>query len=62
MSWELDALDPATLDTLVEEEILAWRSEPLWDEAVVRQNRQRRRLAAVRDRWDDVVALVESDE
>lgn len=58
-SWELDALDPATLDTLVDEEILSWRSDPLWDESVVRQNRQKRRLAAVRDRWDDVVALVE---
>jgi hypothetical protein len=61
-SWELDALDPATLDALVEEEILSWRSDPLWDEAVVRQNRQRRRLAAVRDRWDDVVALVDGDQ
>jgi hypothetical protein len=61
-SWELDALDPATLDTLVEEEILSWRSDPLWDESVVRQNRQKRRLAAVRDRWADVVALVDGDE
>jgi hypothetical protein len=60
-SWELDALDPATLDTLVEEEILSWRSDPLWDESTVRQERQRRRLVAVRERWDDVVALVDGD-
>lgn len=61
-SWELDALDPATLDALVESEILSWRSEELWESAVRRQERQRSRLVAVSDRWDDVVALVDGDE
>jgi len=61
-SWELDALDPATLDTLVEGEILSWRNEELWASSLDRQERQRQRLVAVRERWDDVVALVDGDE
>lgn len=57
-SWELDALDPATLDALVDEEIRSWRDEALWDAAVERQEQDRAELEAVRDRWDDVTALV----
>lgn len=61
-SWELDALDPATLDALVEGEILSWRNDELWRAALARQERQRQRLVSVRERWDDVVALVDGDQ
>jgi hypothetical protein len=61
-SWELDALDPATLDALVEGEIRSWRNQELWDGDTGRQERQRSRLVAVRDRWNDVVALVDGSQ
>lgn len=61
-SWELDALDPATLDTLIQGEIESWRDDRSWRESVARQEEQRGRLAAVRERWAEVVALVDGDE
>jgi hypothetical protein len=58
-SWELDALDPATLDALIQGEIEIWRDDRSWRESVARQERQRRRLTAASQRWDEVTALVE---
>jgi hypothetical protein len=59
-SWELDALDPATLDTLVNEEILAWRNNRTWNISTRAQESQRTRLTGVHEFWDDVVALIDS--
>jgi hypothetical protein len=58
-SWELDALDPATLDALIQAEIESWRDDRSWRESMARQERQRSRLVTVYRRWDDVVALVD---
>lgn len=60
-SWELDALDPATLDALIQAEIDSWRDDRSWRESMARQERQRRRLVAVHQRWADVVALVDGE-
>lgn len=57
-SWELDALDPATLHDLIVGEVTGLRDEDLWSVAVARQERERRQLTAVSDRWDEVVELV----
>lgn len=61
-SWELDALDPATLDALVEAEIRSWRDEQAWEASTSRQEYQRGLLVAVEERWDEVAALVDGDE
>lgn len=60
-SWELDALDPATLDALIQAEIERWRDDDIWEESTGRQEHERQLLVAVRERWDDVVEFVEDD-
>jgi len=60
--WELDALDPATLDALVEEEIRRWRDEAVWTASTERQEHQRWLLTAVHEQWDAVSARLEGDD
>ena len=61
-SWELDALDPATLGTLIEQHILARRDQAQWDADSAAMQRQRQLLAAVSARWDEVTALIEDED
>lgn len=58
-SWELDALDPPTIDALIREHVLGERDEDLWDEAAAKQDAGKDLLKRVTDRWADVVDLVE---
>jgi hypothetical protein len=60
-SWELDALDPATLDRLIDTEIRSWRDEDQWAADTERMQRQRAVLTAVSRRWSDIEALVNED-
>lgn len=46
-SWELDALDPATLSQLIRDEVGALRDDVLWDEAVEMEQEGRDRIAAL---------------
>ncbi|MER6809928.1 hypothetical protein ABT299_11665 [Spirillospora sp. NPDC000708] len=57
-SWELDALDPATLSGLIEDEISTWRDDRLWSAATERMEREKAVLGLVSQRWDEVRALV----
>jgi hypothetical protein len=61
-SWELDALDPSVLIALIQDEIEVWRDADLWEQETAKQDRERGQLAAVRERWNDVVALVGGGE
>jgi len=61
-SWELDALDPATLDDLIETEITAHLDRELWDRTVDAEATGRDTLAAISDRWYDVAAFLEDAE
>lgn len=54
-SWELDALDPATLNDLITNEVLSLRDEGLWAAAYDRQEDERAQLQAVSDNWTDVL-------
>ncbi|NRQ38550.1 hypothetical protein HII36_43015 [Nonomuraea sp. NN258] len=58
-SWELDALDPTTLDALISAEIEQFRDEGLWESATAAMERDKTLLRAVSDRWAEVVDLVE---
>jgi hypothetical protein len=61
-SWELDALDPATLDALIEDEILTHRDVDAWDDSTRRMEHEKELLAAVSNRWGDVAAFVGSED
>ena len=39
-SWELDALEPRVIAELIEAEVLNWRDDSLWDDAVAEEDRQ----------------------
>lgn len=54
-SWELDALDPATLNALIVNEVYLLRDEGLWDLAVERQERERGQLDIVAQQWEEII-------
>lgn len=53
-SWELDALNPDTLEGLVRGAIAEIRDERLWDAAVAREEDARRLLGEVAGRWEQL--------
>jgi hypothetical protein len=60
--WELDALDPSVLDTLIQAEIESWRDDHQWELDTTRQETDRERLTAVHERWDEVTELVDGGQ
>lgn len=61
-SWELDALDPATLDALIRAEIDDKIDPELWKAAKTKQATERAQLTAIADRWDELAPDVEPVE
>lgn len=57
-SWELDALDPATLDALITAEIEAVRDEARWEELADQEEEHRRLLASAARRWSELVEVL----
>lgn len=57
-SWELDALDPNTLNGLVQEAVEALRDDSLWEAAVAEEEAGRRMLRSAAERWDDVQGML----
>jgi hypothetical protein len=53
-SWELDALDPATLHDLIVNNVMGLRDEELWAQAEAQQEEERFQLIEVAERWQDV--------
>lgn len=60
-SWELDALDPATLGGLIRTTVLAHRDEQRWSEDTEAMERQRAVLTAVSSRFAEVDAFLNED-
>jgi hypothetical protein len=58
-SWELDALEPRVLAGLIDEAIADVVDMDLLEERRGDQERERERLQAVSDQWDEVVDLLE---
>lgn len=58
-SWELDALEPDVLSTLVSKELLSVIDVPEWNEEVGRERRTRAELTAVTEQYPTVVSVVE---
>jgi hypothetical protein len=61
-SWELDALDPATLDRLIRSTIGQYRDQEQWDYDTEAMNAQRATLARVARRWSGVEDMVNRAE
>lgn len=61
-SWELDALDPATLAGLIESSVVALRDDRLWAEAVEQEAQGLRQLEAAADRWAEVADFLDAGD
>lgn len=57
-SWELDALDPATLVALIQNAVDDLKDPGLWDEAVEREESEREVLTACSERWSEVAGFL----
>jgi len=60
-SWELDALEPSVLNTLITSTVSEYRDIDLWDEAVERENLSKAALDKCADRWGSVVEYLEEE-
>lgn len=58
-SWELDALDPATLVALIRDAVASFRDDDIYEERVRRQEREREGLTLVATHWDEVMEHLE---
>jgi hypothetical protein len=58
-SWELDALDPATLLQLIQAAIDEVKDADLYEEMKEREDRERKILSKASDRWDEVEGFLE---
>lgn len=57
-SWELDALPPSAIVTLIENELEDLIDWPIWQDDEETEGKGQMQLAEVARRWSDVVALV----
>lgn len=60
-SWELDALDPATLSRLITDEVSAIRDQEAWDEKCQEEEEVKERLRTVALRWADVQEYIDNN-
>ncbi len=61
-SWELDALEPQVIESLIEEQILSLRDEDLWEEACKEEEHQKELLRKASEHWGDVAKFLERDD
>jgi hypothetical protein len=59
-SWELDALEPAVIATLIRDAVTALIDQELWDEKQAQVERNQELLGLVADRWATVVKRLRS--
>jgi LPS sulfotransferase NodH len=55
-SWELDALEPAVLTSLVQDEIRPLIDQDAWGAAEAHQEENAERIRTIADRWADIEA------
>ena len=53
-SWELDALEPSVITTLIRETVEGLRDFDQWEQAVEREDDEKAKLAACADQWDQI--------
>lgn len=57
-SWELDALEPAVLTTLIQDEVGQLRDDVKWHNDLRKEEVQRAKLEACAARWDSIAATL----
>ena len=57
-SWELDALEPSVIDTLITEEIEQFINWDKWKGVKDEQTERRAHLAQLHDNWDEIVQFL----
>jgi hypothetical protein len=57
-SWELDALDPTVIDTLIRDNVNSLIDRDQWEEDERAEQTQRAALESVSTKWDDVLEFV----
>jgi hypothetical protein len=60
-SWELDAMEPAVMDALIERHILAHLDQPMYAARVHREESEREGLEAISVNWDLVLANLRAE-
>lgn len=60
-SWELDALSPIELNSIVERAVMQYLDEAKWKEATEREEKGRRTLQAIYDEFPGVVKFLRGD-
>lgn len=58
-AWELDALEPATLEELVEQSILSRLDMGMYDERVAQEESEKGAIATISRHYDDIQAYIE---
>ncbi len=58
-SWELDALDPRVIDSLIRDQLNELIDQKRWREAIAREEKSRRLLNEAATRWDEVAELLD---
>jgi hypothetical protein len=61
-SWELDALEPQILNTLIQDTILKYRDDGLWQEAETAEAIHKKQLGDTYYRWEEVVGFLDGGE
>jgi hypothetical protein len=61
-SWELDALDPDVLCSIIEDRVLELRDDTGWDDSESSQEEMRTQLTQAAERWPDVVSMLEESD
>lgn len=61
-SWELDALEPRTLEELIDAEVRQLIVPELWDAETLRQQREQASLRLTAERWHDIQTRLKQDE
>lgn len=59
-SWELDALDPATLDALIEDHLNSIIEPDAFSQRVDEEATHRDLLGEASSRWTDIIELLEN--
>lgn len=61
-SWELDALEPATLNELIRSHVLEYRDEETWDARCQLEDEQKAQLQKASDNWSAVSEFLDTVE
>ncbi|MCH9712689.1 MAG: hypothetical protein K0U20_08715 [Proteobacteria bacterium] len=61
-SWELDALEPAVLESLITDTVEQYIDPDIWDEVSEQEREVKAQLTAVYDNWDEITDLLNNLE